>query len=174
MNRQPPEIGFRNEVTRVRPAVPEVIKNYPEKRFWKMTDAPFLSRNYLKYYFWGSVFFIGSYVVAGWVIVKFDFFKGNLYRGTHGAQKMVLEELPSLDDRLVYPDNDTFTGKFKARERQRLEQIKQAKLEQIAKFKAANEAAAKVEPVKTDDSKDKEPAKPVADASKVKESAKTV
>ena len=126
MDKHPP--GFKNEVIRVRPAVPEVIRNYPEKRFWKVTDAPFLSKSYLKFYLWGGLFWFSSYAAGIWVVWKFNLFNQKIWRGNYTQQVETATEFPDLDDSLLYPAKDTFTQKFREREKQRLEQIQRAKL----------------------------------------------
>lgn len=145
-------------MVRVRPAVPKVIKNYPEKRFWRLVDAPFLSKSYYHVYFWGSIFLVGSYGLGCWVILKYNLFNKNMYRGNIRTEVDVINEYPDLEHNLIFSDGPSFTEKFKAREQQRLEQIRQAKLKQKEQLKkdrpASDEQKVAAQPAKTAQSPD--------------------
>lgn len=111
----------------MRPAVPKVI-NYPEKRFWRMVDAPWLSKSYYHVYFWGSVFLFGSYALSFWAVKKWNLFDKPIYRGNIKMETDILDQYPDLDQNVVFTKGETFTERFQAHEQKRLDEIQQAKL----------------------------------------------
>ena len=109
-------IGFKNEVARTRPNVPDVIRNYPEKHFWKFSDAPFLSKSYFKLY----VGYIAVFAISGGLIVwarnRFNLFQSKIYTGNIEYETELLYDFPFLDEDKVYKTQE-FSEKFKQRQR---------------------------------------------------------
>lgn len=126
MSKQPTIKGFKNEVVRTKRQVPAVLKDYPERRFWRLVDAPLFSKSYLKIYVGYIAVMAGSFVIGLEAIKRFDLFQSKIFRGTFELESDVRGEFEDIDESLLFTAN-TFTDKFRQREKERLEQLRKAK-----------------------------------------------
>ena len=122
----PPKIGFKNEIERVRRKVPDVLRDYQDKRFWRMVDAPLTSRSYIKFYIGFTLFTIVTGGGGIYMIEKFKLFQSKAFRGNTAQEVQVMAEFPGLDEAKVYPIK-TFSEKYRQRELANLNKSEEAK-----------------------------------------------
>lgn len=127
MDKKPPLIGFKNEVARIKRQVPDVIRNYPEKQFWRFVDAPFFSAGYFKIAAGYLVLMVSSGALGIWAIQRFNLMRHKIFRGNTMYESELMHEFPDLDERILVPKTPTFSEKFKQREKERTEELKKAK-----------------------------------------------